>query len=101
MLYSHTNLRRKATGDLKPLDQLTSEQLQREGRLLSHLLAETGMEELTRFEADLTQQQGRLLFEIVTELEDTESALKHAEQLVERLKKHLEQLKGLQKVLSK
>ena len=101
MLYSHTNLRRKATGNLKPLDQLTSEQLQREGRLLSHLLAETGMEELTRFEADLTQQQGRLLFEIVTELEDTESALKHAEQLVERLKKHLEQLKGLQKVLSK
>lgn len=101
MLYSHTNLRRKATGDLKPLDQLTSEQLQREGRLLSHLLAETGMEDLTRFEADLTQQQGRLLFEIVTELEDTESALKHAEQLVERLKKHLEQLKGLQKVLSK
>jgi len=101
MLYSHTKLRRKATGDLKPLDQLTSEQLQREGRLLSHLLAQTGMEELTRFEADLTQQQGRLLFEIVTELEDTESALKHAEQLVERLKKHLEQLKGLQKVLSK
>ena len=101
MLYSHTKLRRKATEDLKPLDQLTSEQLQREGRLLSHLLAETGMEDLTCFEADLTQQQSRLLFEIVTELEDTESALKHAEQLVERLKKHLEQLKGLQKVLSK
>ena len=101
MLYSHTKLRRKATGVLKPLDQLTHEQLQREGRLLSHLLAETGMEDLTCFEADLTQQQSRLLFEIVTELEDTESALKHAEQLVERLKKHLEQLKGLQKVLSK
>jgi len=101
MLYSHTKLRRKATGVLKPLDQLTNEQLQREGRLLSHLLAETGMEDLTCFEADLTQQQSRLLFEIVTELEDTESALKHAEQLVERLKKHLEQLKGLQKVLSK
>ncbi len=101
MLYSHTKLRQQATGDLKPLDQLTSEQLQREGRLLSHLLAETGMQDLTRFEADLTQQQSRLLFEIVTELDDTESALKHAEQLVERLKKHLEQLKGLQKVLSK
>jgi len=101
MLYSHTKLRRKATGDLKPLGQLTSEQLQREGRLLSHLLAEAGMEDLTRFEADLTQQQNRLLFEIATDLEDTESALKHAEQLVDRLKKHLEQLKGLQKVLSK
>lgn len=101
MLYSHTEFRRKATSDLKPLDQLTSEQLQREGRLLSHLLAETGMEDLTRFEADLTQQQSRLLFEIATELEDTENALRHAEQLVERLRKHMEQLKGLQKVLSK
>jgi predicted translin family RNA/ssDNA-binding protein len=91
------------TGDLNlnPLDQLANEQLQREGRLLFHLMTETSMEDLTRFAADLTQQQSRLLFEIATELEDTENALKHAEQLVERLKKHLQQLRGLQKVLSK
>ncbi len=91
------------TGDLSlnPLDQLASDQVQREGRLLSHLLTETGMEDLTRFEADLTQQHSRLLFEIATELEDTETALRHAERLVERLKKHLQQLIGLQKVLSK
>ena len=103
MLYSPTRPRRKVTGDLNlnPLDQLASEQLQREGRLLSRLLTETGMEDLTRFEADLTQQQSRLLFEIATELEDTEDALRHAEQLVERLEKHLQQLRGLQKVLSK
>jgi hypothetical protein len=86
---------------LNPLNQLTGEQLQRENRLLSRLLAEPGMEGLTRFEADLTQQLSRLLFEIATELEDTEDALKHAEQLVERLKKHLQQLRGLQKVLCK
>jgi len=86
---------------LNPLNQLAGEQLQRDSRLLSRLLAETSMEDLTRFEADLTQQLSRLLFEIATELEDTEDALKHAEQLVERLKKHLQQLRGLQKVLCK
>lgn len=86
---------------LNPLNQLAGEQLQRDSRHLSRLLAETSMEDLTRFEADLTQQLSRLLFEIATELEDTEDALKHAEQLVERLKKHLQQLRGLQKVLCK
>jgi hypothetical protein len=86
---------------LKSLDQLTSEQTQREGRLLSQLLGESGMEGLASFEASLTEQQSRLLFEITTEIEDTENALRQAEQLVQRLKKHLEQLKGLQRVLSK
>lgn len=86
---------------MKSLDQLTSEQMQREGKLISQLLGESGMEDLTCFEASLTDQQSRLLFEITTEIEDTENALKQAEQLVQRLKKHLEQLKGLQKVLSK
>ena len=86
---------------MKPLGQLNSEQIQREGKLLSHLLGETKMEELACFEADLTQQQSRLLFEITTEIEDTENALRQAEQLVQRLKKHLDQLRGLQRVLSK
>ena len=59
------------------------------------------MEDLAHFEADLTQRQSQVLFEITTQIEDTEDALKQAEQLVQRLKKHLEQLKGLQRVLSK
>ena len=86
---------------MKSLDQLATEQMHREGRLLSQLLGESGMEGLACFEASSTEQQSRLLFEITTEIEDTENALKQAEQLVQRLKKHLEQLKGLQKVLSK
>jgi len=75
--------------------------MQREGKLLSQLLGENRMEDLACFEASLTEQQSRLLFEITTELEDTDNALRQAEQLVQRLKKHLEQLKSLQKVLSK
>jgi len=86
---------------LKSLDQLTTEQTQRQGKLLSQLLGETGVEDLTCYEASLTEQQSRLLFEITTEIEDTENALKQTEQLVQRLKKHLEQLRGLQRVLTK
>ena len=86
---------------MKSLEQLGTEQMQREGKLLSQLLGEAGMEDVSAFEASLTEQQSRLLFEIATEIEDTENALRQTEQLVQRLKKHLEQLKGLQKVLSK
>ncbi|MQY56259.1 MAG: hypothetical protein GH152_03425 [Dehalococcoidia bacterium] len=59
------------------------------------------MEDLAYFEADLSERQKQVLFEITTEIEDTENALRQAEQLIQRLKKHLEQLKGLQRVLSK
>jgi hypothetical protein len=38
---------------------------------------------------------------VATDIEDSENALKQIEQLAQRLKKHLEQLKGLQRVLSK
>jgi len=64
-------------------------------------MGKAGMEDLAYFEADLSERQKQVLFEITTEIEDTENALKQAEQLIQRLKKHLEQLKGLQRVLSK
>ena len=59
------------------------------------------MEGLAQFEAGLTEQRNQALFRIATEIEDTEDALKQAEQLVQRIKEHLEELKGLQRVLSK
>jgi len=86
---------------LKSFGQLTNEQIQREGDLLSHLMSQAGMEDLAYFEADLAERQKRVLFEIITEIEDTENALKQAEQLVQRLKRHLERLKGLHQALSK
>ena len=86
---------------MKSFGELTNEQTQRESALLSHLMGEAGVEDLTRFEAELTERQSQVLFEITTEIEDTENALKQTEQLAQRLKKHLEQLKGLQRVLSK
>ncbi len=86
---------------MKSFGQLTNEQIQREDDFLSRLMGQTGMEDLAYFEADLSERQKQVLFEITTEIEDTENALKQAEQLIQRLKKHLEQLKGLQRVLSK
>ena len=86
---------------MKSFGELAKEQTQRESTLLSRLMGETGVEDLTRFEAALTERQSQILFEIATEIEDTENALKQTEQLTQRLKKHLEQLKDLQRVLSK
>jgi hypothetical protein len=86
---------------LKSFGELDKEQTRRESSFLSELMGGTKMEDLVEFEADLTEQRNRALFRIATEMEDTEAALKQAEQLVQRLKKHLEELKGLQRVLSK
>lgn len=86
---------------MKSFGQLTNEQVQREDDLLSRLMSQAGMEDIAYFEADLAEQQKQVLFEITTKIEDAENALKQAEHLVQRLKKHLEQLKGLQRVLSK
>lgn len=86
---------------MRSFGQLSSEQAQRENDFLSYVMGENRVEELTNFEAALSERRSEILFKVTTDLEDTENALKQAEQLVQRLKKHLEQLKGLQRVLSK
>jgi hypothetical protein len=87
--------------NLKPFSKLNKEQLQRESDLLSQLMGETEAEELIDFEADLAEQRSELLFRITTKIEDTQNALKQAEELVRRLKKHLNHLEGLHQALSK
>ncbi len=86
---------------LESLDKLSGDQNRRESKLLAELLGEAGYEDLAAYEANLAEQQSRLLFSIQAELEDTEMALRQSELLAQKLKKHLERLKGLQKVLSK
>jgi hypothetical protein len=86
---------------LESLDKLTGDQNRRESKLLAELLGEAGYEDLAAYEANLADQQSRLLFSIQAEVEDTEMALRQAETLAQKLKKHLDRLKGLQKVLSK
>lgn len=86
---------------MKFFNRTKDEQAQGKSELLSRLIDEIGMEDLINFETDLSGRQNQVLFQIATEIEDTESALRQAEQLIKKLKKHLEQLKDLQRVLSR
>lgn len=86
---------------MKPYDELAKEQATREDSLLSKLMAEVGIEDLTDLEAELGDRHSMTLFKITTEIEDTQHALNQVEQLSQRLKKHLERLKKLQQILSK
>jgi len=81
--------------------EASGEQIGRENEPLSHLTAETEIEKLASFEAGLGERKNETLFKITAEIEDIEKVLKQAEQLVQRLKKRLQQLKELQRVLSK
>lgn len=86
----------------KSFDQLRKEQLDREGGLLHQLLGEFDkIKDLATFDADLITRRNEILFKVTNEIEDTKSALKQAEQLVERLQKHLKQLQGLHRILTK
>ena len=86
----------------KSYGQLKKEQLGRESELLSQLLGSSGeLKDLTNLEADLGIRRNEILFKVTVEIEDTKNALKQAEQLIERLKKHLNQLEGLHRILTK
>jgi hypothetical protein len=83
-------------------NQLKNEQVSREGDLLSNLLASSEeLKNLAGLEADLSVRRNEILFKVQVQIEDTTSQLKQAEQLVERLKKHLSQLEGLHRILTK
>jgi len=76
-------------------DKSDKEQAEGEDEILSYL------KEGTEFETQMTEHRSELLFKLSTEIENTEGNLKKAQQLVDKLKKHLKQLQELQRVLSK
>ena len=86
----------------KSYSELKREQLGREDDLLARLLGSAEeLKELVGFEANLGMRRNEILFKVTVEIEDTKNALKQAEQLVNRLKKHLNQLEGLHRILTK
>ena len=99
--FCYPRYKRKERGNMKSYEELAKEQADRENTLLSKLMGEAGIEELTDFEAGLSGRQSEILFKITTEIEDTENALNQVEQLTQRLRKHLERLKKLHRTLSK
>ena len=91
----------KAADDRNNLGRLSEEQQKRESTLLSGLMEKFGVAGITLSEGDTTEGNNRLLFLITTEMEETQNAMRETEQILLKLKKHLQQLKGLQEVLSK
>lgn len=89
-------------GSDRSYSQLNKEQLGRENELLAQLLGSADeLKDLGAFEADLGVRRNEILFKVTVEIEDTKNALRQAEQLVGRLKRHLSQLEGLHRILTK
>ena len=86
----------------KSFGQLKTEQMGKESELRAQILGSFGeLQDLGAFEADLGVRRNEILFKVTVETEDTKNALNQAEQLVDRLKKHLNQLEGLYRILTK
>jgi septal ring factor EnvC (AmiA/AmiB activator) len=74
----------------------------RKEQFLSDVASDLGtLEELQNVEGDLQQRRQETLFKVTTEMEDTSAALKKAEETVARLKKHLNLLEGMRRLLQK
>lgn len=85
----------------RSFSQLKKDQLGRESDLLTHLGSEGELKALAGFEQDLGARRNEILFKVQVQMEDTRNELKKAEELVDRLKKHLSQLEGMHRILTK
>ncbi|MCD6599410.1 MAG: hypothetical protein J7L19_02405 [Dehalococcoidia bacterium] len=86
---------------MRSFGELSNEQAQRENDALSYLVDASQIGKPADLEAELGERRSEILFKVITDMEDTENALIEVGQLEQRLKKHLAQLKDLQRVLSK
>jgi len=83
------------------LAKLKREQMERESGLLSQLMSQAqSTKDLKAFEADLAARKNEILFKVTSEMEDCRNAVKEAEELASRLKKHLVQLQNLHRILT-
>jgi phosphoribosylaminoimidazole carboxylase (NCAIR synthetase) len=86
----------------KSYSQMKKDQLGRESELLSQLMGSSDeLKSLSGYDTQMNVKRNEILFKVTTEMEDTKNALKEAEALVERLRKHLAQLEGMHKILTK
>lgn len=87
--------RDRSFGDIK------KDQMSRESELMSLMGSAEEIAALSGKEGQLEIKRNEILFNVTTQMEDTRNALKEAEGLVERLRKHLSQLEGIHKILTK
>jgi hypothetical protein len=87
--------RDKSFGDIK------KDQMSRESELMSLMGSAEELAALSGKEGQLDIKRNEILFNVTTQMEDTRNSLKEAEALVDRLRKHLSQLEGIHKILTK
>ena len=88
--------------DPRSFTDMKRDQMGREADVLSQLMGDAQeLRALSGREAEMDGKRNEILFKITTEMEDTRGALKDAEALVERLRKHMAQLEGMYKILTK
>jgi hypothetical protein len=85
----------------KSFEQIKKGQMGREGDLYSQLISKGEFGDLETFEADSAVRRNELLFKIQNDMEDTKNALKQAEQLTDRLRRRLNELEGMYRILTK
>ena len=86
----------------KSFGQIKKDQMGRESELYSQLMDKaTEYGNLETFEADSAVRRNELLFKIQTDMGDVRNALKQAEQLTERLRRRLNELEGMYRILTK
>ncbi len=85
----------------KSFEQIKKGQIGRESELYSQMLSKSEFGDLETFEADSAVRRNELLFKIQNDMEDTRVALKQAEQLTERLRRRLNELEGMYRILTK
>jgi hypothetical protein len=86
----------------RPFDKIRKDQIGREDELYSQLMDKGGeFGNLETFEADSAVRRNELLFKIQSDMEDVRNALKQAEQLTDRLRRRLNELEGMYRILTK
>jgi hypothetical protein len=86
----------------RPFDKIRKDQIGREDELYSQLMDKGGeFGNLETFEADSAVRRNELLFKIQSDMEDVRNALKQAEQLADRLRRRLNELEGMYRILTK
>jgi hypothetical protein len=86
----------------RPFEKIHKDQMGREGDLYSQILDKSGeFGNLETFAADSAVKRNEMLFKIQSDMEDVKNALKQAEQLADRLRRRLNELEGMYRILTK
>ena len=89
---------------MRPQDrfgQMKKDHTSGQNDIYNQISAQPSQEDFTTFETDNANRRNELLFNITTQVEETKSKLRQAEQLVERLRQSLREYEEMYKTLTR